>query len=96
VIVQAPACQDHLGVVTDLLGFVGEIVGIDTDAVTADEAGSERQKIPFRSRRIQYFFRIDSQAVEYQCQLVDQRDIDIALVFSMTLAASATLMLEAR
>ena len=37
-IVDAPAGEDDLGVVADGDGLVGEIVGVDTDAVAADQA----------------------------------------------------------
>src|SRR5687767_1133690 len=39
VVVDATTRQDHLRVVTDLLRLVRQIVRVDTDAMTADEAG---------------------------------------------------------
>jgi hypothetical protein len=40
-IVDAPASQDYLGMIPRHLGAMGQVVGIDADAVTADEPGCE-------------------------------------------------------
>jgi hypothetical protein len=79
VVVDAPAREDHFRVVADRLRLVGEVVRIDTDAVAADEPRAERQEVPFAARREQHFLRVDAHAIEYQRQLVDQRDVDVAL-----------------
>jgi len=39
--------EDDLWVVAELFGFGGEVVGVDADAVAADEAGREAQEVPF-------------------------------------------------
>jgi hypothetical protein len=71
--------QDHFRVVADFLGLVGQIIGIDADAMAADQARPERQEIPLGAGGEQYFFGIDAQALEQQRQFVDQGDIDVAL-----------------
>ncbi len=58
VVVQAPAREDHLGVVADLLRLVRQVVRVHTDAVTAHEARAEWQEVPLGARRDQDFFRI--------------------------------------
>ena len=50
-VVDPPAGQDHLGVVAQALGLGGQVVGIDADAVAADQARRERQEVPLRRRR---------------------------------------------
>ena len=37
-VVDAPAGQDDLGMIAGLLGAMGQIIGIDADAVAADQA----------------------------------------------------------
>src|SRR5205814_10653878 len=71
-IVDAPAGKDYLRVVADLLRLIGQIVGINANAVATDEAGPKRQEIPFRARDLQYFHRVDIQPIEDDCQLVDE------------------------
>ena len=39
--------EDNLGVIADGDGLVGEVVGVDADAVAADQAGAEGQEVPF-------------------------------------------------
>ena len=79
VVVEAPPGEDHLGVIADLLRLVRQVVGVDADAVTADEAGAERQEVPLAAGGLQHFLGVDAEAVEDQRQLVDERDVDVAL-----------------
>ena len=65
--------------IADLLGLVGQVVGVDTDAVAADQAGPEGQEIPFGAGRLQDLQGVDARAVEDQGQFVDQGDVDVAL-----------------
>jgi predicted RNA methylase len=37
-VIDAPAGENHLGMMAERLGAMREIVGIDADAMTADEA----------------------------------------------------------
>ena len=41
--------------------------------------GPERQEVPLGAGRLQHFLGVDAEAVEDQRQLVDQRDVDVAL-----------------
>ena len=79
VVVEAAPGEDHLGVVADLLRLVRQVVGIDADAVAADQARAERQEVPLGAGGDQHFFGVDAEAVEDQRQLVDQRDVHVAL-----------------
>lgn len=78
-VVDAPAGEDHLGVVADGLGLVGQVVGVHADAVAAHQAGPERQKVPFGAGGFQHFLGVDVQAVEDHRQLIDQGDVQVAL-----------------
>ena len=53
VVVDAPPGEDHLRVVAEHLRLVGEVIGVDADAVAADQAGAEREKVPFASGRLE-------------------------------------------
>ena len=79
VVVDAPAREDHLRVVADLLRLVRQVVGIDADAVAADEAGPERQEVPLAARGLEHLLRVDAEPVEDHGELVDERDVDVAL-----------------
>ena len=79
VVVDAPAGQDDLRVIADRLRLVGQVVRIDADAVAADQARPERQEVPLGAGGLQHVFGVDAQSVEDQRQLVDQRDVDVAL-----------------
>src|ERR1700683_4157308 len=79
VVIEAPTSQNHLGVVTDFSRLVRQIVRVDTNAMTADQAWSKRQKIPFRACGLQHLFRVYAEPLEYECQFVDQGDVKVAL-----------------
>ncbi len=79
-VIQSPPGKNHLWVIANLLCLVSQVVGIYTDAVTADQAWAERQKIPLGPRRLQYLLRIDvPEMVKNEREFVDQSDIYIAL-----------------
>ena len=78
-IVDATTCQNHLGYVTDHIRFVCEIVRVYTDAVSPDQAGAEGEEIPLGTGSLQDLQRINSQLIKDECQLVHQRDIQVAL-----------------
>jgi hypothetical protein len=71
-------------------------VAVDADAVSADQARRERQEIPFRAGRLQHLLGWIAELDENDRQLVHQRDVEVALVSSMTFAASATSSEDAR
>ena len=95
-VVDAPASEDDFGVVADLLGFVGEVVGVDADAVPADQAGAEGRKfhlVPAASRTS----RVSrSRVLNRTASSLIRAMLTSRCVFSMTFAASATRMLLAR
>jgi hypothetical protein len=66
-------------VVADLLGLVGQVVRVHADAVAAHQAGAERQEVPLGAGGLQHLLGVDAEAVEDQRQLVDQRDVHVAL-----------------
>ncbi len=78
-IVDVPSGEDHVGMVADLLGLVGEVVGIDPDAVAADEPRREFQEIPLGSGGFEGFIRIYVHFVANNGQFVHQGDIQVAL-----------------
>ena len=51
-IVDAPPRQYDLRMIADHIGLVGQVIRIDTDAVSAYQAGPERQEIPFGACRL--------------------------------------------
>ena len=79
VVVDAPAREDHLRVVADLLRLVRQVIRVDADAVAADEARPERQEIPLAARRLEHLLSVDAEPVEDHGELVDERDVDVAL-----------------
>src|SRR6185503_3160495 len=78
-VVDAPAGENDLGMVAELVGHVRQIVGIDADTMAADQARPKGQEVPFGSGRLEHFERIDAYLVEDQRQLVHQRDVEIPL-----------------
>src|SRR3982074_724356 len=73
------ARQDHLGVIADLLRLVRQVVGIHPDAVAAHQSRPERQEVPLAAGRVQHFLGVDLQAIEEESELIDQRDVHVAL-----------------
>ena len=59
--------------------LVREVIGIDPDAVTADEAGGEGMEVPLGAGRREHVAGVDVHPVEDQGQLVHQCDVEIAL-----------------
>ena len=55
---------DHFGMVSQLHGFVHQIIRIDANAMSTDEAWVEFQEIPFRSCRFEYIKGVDAHFVE--------------------------------
>ena len=78
-VIDAAPRQDDLRVVAEHIGLMRQIVGIDADAVSPYQSRAEVQEIPFRARGFQYLGRVDSDLVEDQCELVDQRDVEVPL-----------------
>ena len=95
-VVDAPAGEDHLRVVAELVGLVRQVVRIDADAVAADEARAERQEVPLGARGLQHL-RVSMPILwKISASSFISAMLRSRCVFSMTLAASATLMLLAR
>ena len=65
--------------VAHLLCLVREVVGVHADAVSAHQTGPEAQEVPLGARRRQHLAGVDAEFVEQQRQLVDERDVDVAL-----------------
>ena len=82
--------------VADGLRLVGQMVGVDADAVSADQAGPERQEVPLGARGLSAPPRYRCSSWRRSAKFVDQRDVDVALrVLDDLRPASATLMLLA-
>ena len=65
--------------IADGLGLGGQVVGIDADAVAADQARGERQEVPLGLRRGEHVAGAQPQAIEDQGELVHQGDVEVAL-----------------
>ncbi|MBF0245449.1 MAG: hypothetical protein HQL31_09295, partial [Planctomycetes bacterium] len=78
-VIDAPAGGDHLRLITQGTGLVGEIVGINPDTVTTDQPRKEGQEVPLGAGRSQHVPGADIHAVEDQRQLVHERDVEVAL-----------------
>ena len=78
-VVQTAARQDDLGVVTNGLGLVRQVVWVHTNTVAADQTGAEGQKVPLAASGLQHGFRVYAHFVEDECQLVDESNVDVAL-----------------
>jgi hypothetical protein len=62
VVVDAATRQNDLRVVAQFFGFVREVIGIHTNAVTAHHAWAEWQKVPFAACGLKNFQRVDANA----------------------------------
>ena len=71
---------------------MGQVVGVDADAVTADQAGREREEVPLGPRRGQHIAGVDAEPVEDDESSFISAMLRSRWVFSITLAASATLI----
>ena len=71
--------KDHPRFVAEFAGAVGEIIGIDPDAVAADEAGLERQEVPLGAGGLQHVPGTEAELGEDLRDLVDEGDVDVAL-----------------
>ena len=78
-IIDAPSRLDQLGVKAEILCLIDKIVGIDADAVSADQSRGEAQRIPLRIHRIDDLARIDIHTVKRHRELIHESNIDVAL-----------------
>ncbi|MNG14266.1 hypothetical protein D3C84_980040 [compost metagenome] len=51
-VVEAPACKDDFRVVADAFCFVGQVIGIDSNTVTAYQPWTEWQEVPLGARSL--------------------------------------------
>src|SRR5699024_12011202 len=65
--------------VSELLGFIREIVWVNTDAVATDESWCEFKKIPFCRGGLQDRFRMDAHFMTDHGEFICKSDIDIPL-----------------
>jgi hypothetical protein len=78
-VVDRPAGQDHLRVVAELLGLVDQVVGVDRDAVAADETGAVVVEVPLGPGGLEDRLRVKPHLPEDDRELVHQGDVDVAL-----------------
>ncbi|MNI50005.1 hypothetical protein D3C73_1046440 [compost metagenome] len=71
--------MDEVGVVAHAFGLVQQVVRVHADAVASHQPRTERQEIPFAACGVEHILGVDAEAIEDQGQLVDQRDVDVAL-----------------
>ncbi|MNN96343.1 hypothetical protein D3C81_2153120 [compost metagenome] len=65
--------------VADALCLVGQVVGVDANAVATDQAGAEGQEVPLGAGGLEHLFGVDAHLVEDDRQFVDQGDVEVAL-----------------
>jgi UDP-N-acetyl-D-galactosamine dehydrogenase len=65
-VVEPATSQDDLWVVADLLGLVGQIIGVDTDAVSTDQARTEGEEVPLATGCLQHLLGVDAKPIEDQ------------------------------
>src|SRR3546814_6872324 len=77
-VVDAPAGENDFRIVADLLGLGGQIIGVDADAVAADQPRREGQEVPLGAGGGEHVAGGDLHALEDDRQLVHQRDVQVA------------------
>lgn len=78
-VVHASAGEDDFGVVAVALGALGQVVGVDADAVAADESGFEGQEVPLGGCGFEDVGGVDAHQCEDFREFVDEGDVDVAL-----------------
>jgi len=63
-IVDAPSGQDDVGMIARLLRAKGEVIGIDTDAVSAHQTRCKVEEIPFGGGRGKNILGVDAELLE--------------------------------
>ena len=64
---------------TVILCLTDQVVRIDSNAMSSDQTGLERQEIPFRPGCRQHFVRINTDQMENLRQFVHKSDVDVTL-----------------
>ncbi len=81
IIVDSAPGKNDFGVVTDLFGLVGEVVGVDADAVPADQAGEKLEEIPFGAGGAQHFdfrsIKVEPDNIIFQGKSMRERQANI-------------------
>ena len=62
-----------------LLGLIGEVVGVHANAVPAHKAGTEGQEVPFAASGFKHFKSVDAQSAKDNGKLVHKGDVEVAL-----------------
>ena len=79
VVVNAAPGEDYFGVVAHAFSLIGQVVGVNADAMPAHKAGSEGQKVPLGPGCGQNGMGVNAQGLENNGQFVHERDIKVAL-----------------
>src|SRR3984893_10956550 len=78
-IVDPATGQDDFGVVARLFCTIGQVIGVNANAVPADQARLKWHEIPFGTRGCQHIAGVDIERPENQRTFVHERDVEIAL-----------------
>ena len=78
-VVDASAGKDHFRQIAQSLSLMCQIVGVDTDTVTAHQSRFERQKVPFCSGGSKNIAGIDPHQMKDLGKFIDKGDIEIPL-----------------
>jgi len=79
IVIQASPGENDLWIIANLLGFMCEIIRINTDAMPSNKTGAERQKIPFCPGSLKHFKGIDAHFVKYNREFVYKGNVNISL-----------------
>ena len=78
-VIDSAAGQYYFGMIPQRLGFHRQVIGIDSNTMPTDQAGTEVQKVPLGSRRFENLGGVDADFVEDHRQLIHQRNVQVAL-----------------
>ena len=78
-VVDAAAGEDDFRIVLNLLGPVGQVIGIDPDAVPAHQTGLEIEEVPLGVGGIEDVIDRNPELVKDHGHFIDEGDVDVAL-----------------
>jgi len=78
-VVDGTSGEDDLGVVAELLGLVDEVIGVDGDAVAANQTRREPDEVPLGRGGVDDCPGVESHLVEYDGELVEECDVQVPL-----------------
>ena len=65
--------------IAELFRFIGEIIGVNADAMSANKTRSEAESVPFCIHSVNDLVCVNVHAVKYHCKLIHKGNVDITL-----------------